>query len=163
MKNIEEKIWNHINEIVDGKPENGHRERFAAKLSAKHKPAYMLPKPYLKYAAAAAIAVIAFFVFKPEKAENGNIALTNINIEEVKQYYAMQLDDEVNTIKKLLDNVDEQHRNEILNDIKLMRMDENKIPNALDDERKAALIVLIYRRKIESLHSLQNNLLACNR
>ncbi|MDR1346942.1 MAG: hypothetical protein LBJ63_00710 [Prevotellaceae bacterium] len=164
MKNIEKKISENINEIFDSKPESGHRERFAAKLSAKRKPKYMLSKPYLKYVvAAAAIAVIAFFVFKPEKTYDGNIASADINIAEVKQYYAMQLNDEIDATKELLQNIDEQYRNEILGDIKLMELDENKIPNALDNERKAALIVSIYRRKIESLQNLQSNLLACNK
>ncbi|MDR1199672.1 MAG: hypothetical protein LBK94_11805 [Prevotellaceae bacterium] len=162
MKALEKKIQKHINDIYDCKPENGHRERFEAKLSAKRKPKYMLSKPYLKYAAAA-IAVIAFFVFKPEKTDDCNITSADINIAEVQQYYAMQLNDKVDAVKDILQNIDEQYRNEILGDIKLMEIDENKIPNMLDNERKTALIVSIYKRKIESLQNLQNNLLACNK
>ncbi|MDR2126853.1 MAG: hypothetical protein LBP63_08500 [Prevotellaceae bacterium] len=163
MKNIEKKISENLNEIFASKPEQGHRERFTAKLSLMQKPKRFTLKPYSAYiAAAAAVAVFAFFIFKTDTDENNYTASSDIRIAEVKQYYAMQLNEEIDATKKLLKNIDEQYRNEILGDIKLMEIDENKIPNTLDDERKAALIVSIYSRKIESLHHLQNNLLACN-
>ncbi|MDR2652487.1 MAG: hypothetical protein LBC68_09285 [Prevotellaceae bacterium] len=160
MKNIEKKISENINEIFGSKPEDGHRERFAAKLSSLQKPKRRTFKLYLKYVAAAAAVVVAFFALRTENIET---EYDDMQIAEVKQYYKMQLNDEIDATKELLQNIDEQYRNEILGDIKLMEIDDNKIPNALDDERKAALIVSIYRRKIESLHSLQSNLLAYNK
>ncbi|MDR2065238.1 MAG: hypothetical protein LBP85_05990 [Prevotellaceae bacterium] len=163
MKNIEKKIKENKNEIFGGKPENGHRARFAAKLSLMQKPKRISFMPYLKYIAAAAVVAVAFFIFKTEKTKNGVTAFNDVHIDEVKQYYAMQLNNEIDATKELLKNIDEQYRNEILSDIKLMEIAENKIPNALDDERKAALIVSVYRRKIEWLHNLQSNVLACNR
>ncbi|MDR0753985.1 MAG: hypothetical protein LBF04_01190 [Prevotellaceae bacterium] len=163
MKNTEKKIAENINEIFGSKLENGHRERFAAKLSLMQKPKRISFMPYLKYTAAAAVVTFAFLIFKTEKTEDGDTAFYNANIAEVKQYYAMQLNNEIDAVKKLLNNMNEPYRNEILSDIKLMEIDENKIPGALDDERKAALIVSIYRRKIESLHNIQNNVLACNK
>ncbi|MDR1552191.1 MAG: hypothetical protein LBS69_01850 [Prevotellaceae bacterium] len=163
MKNIEKKISENLNEIFDSKPASGHRERFAVKLSTWQKPKQKSFTLYLKYIAAAAAVVIAFLVLKTENIENGNTATNEIHIAEVKQYYKMRLHDEIDATKELLKNIDEQYRNEILSDIKLMEIDGNKIPSALDDERKAALIVSIYRRKIASLHSLQNNLLAYNK
>jgi hypothetical protein len=163
MKNIEKKITENLNEIFGGKPENRHRERFAAKLSAMQKPKHRSFMLCFKYIAAAAVVTLAFFIFKTEKTEDNITAFNDVHIDEVKQYYAMQMNNEIDATKELLKNIDEQYRNEILSDIKLMEITENKIPNALTNERKAALIVSIYKRKIKSLHNMQNNLLACNK
>ncbi|MDR2293284.1 MAG: hypothetical protein LBE11_07410 [Prevotellaceae bacterium] len=164
MKNVEEKISENINEIFGGKPEKGHRERFAEKLSLMQKPKHKSFISYLKYiATTAAVVAVAFFVFKTEKTEDKSTAFNDVHIAEVKQYYAMQLNDEIDATKELLKNIDEPYRNELLSDIKLMEIDENEIPNTLDNERKTALVVSIYKRKIESLHNLQSSLLACNK
>ena len=164
MKNIEKKIEENINEIFDYKPESGHRQRFEQKLSYMQKPKRIDFLAWTKYAAAAAaIIVIAFLAVKPQTLENENTALNDINIVEVEQYYGMLLDNEICATEKLVCNVDEQYRNELLRDIKLMQNNENNIPDALDDDAKAAVIMLVYTRKIESLQNIQNNLLAHNK
>ena len=163
MKNLEKKIQENIDEIFDFKPENGHCQRFEQKLAKQQKNKCTYRSTWLKYAAAAAIITIAFFVFELQTSENEDMALHDIHIIEVERYYAMQLDDEIRATKQLLDNIDEQYRNELLSDIKLMQIDKGIIPSALDDERKTALIVSVYTRKIESLQNLQSNILAYNK
>ena len=163
MKNLEKKIQENISEIFYYKPESGHRQRFEQKLTEQQKIKKMYRLSWLKYAVAAAIITIAFFVFAPQISENKNTTWQDIHIVEVERYYAMQLDDEIRATKQLLQNIDEQCRNELLRDIKLMQSDQNNIPTALDDEKKVAVIVLTYTRKIESLQNLQSNILAYNK
>ncbi|MDR1984031.1 MAG: hypothetical protein LBQ28_04315 [Prevotellaceae bacterium] len=163
MKNIEKKIRENTNEIFGNEPSDGHRERFAEKLSIMQKPKRIFLTPYLKYVAAAAIIVATLFVFKPETAENDNTAYENTRIVEVERYYAMRLDEEIDVTKELLKNIDKQYSSEILGDIQLMRIDKGNLPNALNDDRKAAIIVSVYSKKIESLKNIQNNLLAYSR
>ena len=161
MKNIEKKIQENVNEILDCKLENGHRQRFEQKLAAQQKNKHVYNLTWLKYtAAAAAILIAALFVFKPQTSDNSNTALHDIHIIEVERYYAMQLDNEIRTTKKLLLNIDEQYRDEVLHDIKLMQSDKDNLPNALADEAKAAVIVSAYTRKIESMQNIQTNLIA---
>ena len=167
MDKLKTYINSHRAEFDTDEPTQGHFERLEAKLTAvqklsaqqKSKRVYTLT--WLKYAAAAAaILIIAFFIVKPQAPNTTSIALHNAHIVEVEQYYAMQLNNEIRATKKLLVNIDEQDRNEVLQDIKLMLSDRDDIPNALDDEAKEAVIALSYTRKIEALQNLQTNLLA---
>jgi hypothetical protein len=161
MKNIEQKIRKNTSKIFYSEPANGHRERFAEKLSAMQKPKRIAFVSRFGYIAAAVI-IATFIVFAPQPAEDENTAWNDIRIIEVQRYYAMLLDDEVETTKTLLQSIDEQSRNEIFKDIKLMQADNGIIPDALTDEEKAAIIVSVYSRKFESLQNLQDNMLAYN-
>jgi hypothetical protein len=163
MQNLEHKIQENIDEVFDFKMESGHRQRFEQKLAIQRKQKRTFHLTWLKYAAAAAAITVTFFIFELQTSENENISRYDVHIVEVERYYAMQLDNEISTTTQLLNNVDEQYRDELLHDIKLMLTSENNIPNALDDEAETAVIVSVYTRKIESLQNLQSNLLAYNK
>lgn len=163
MKNTENKIRENVNQIFDSQPAEGHRERFAKKLLSQKKNKRNARIINFGYAASIAAAIIvALIIFKPEfsDSETENISWEDIRIVEVQRYYAKLLDNEINTTKELLQNIDETERSNVLSDIEMMKTDNNIIPNKMTDEEKAAVIVSVYSRKIESLQNLQNNLLA---
>ena len=163
MKNIEQKIRENTNEIFGNEPTSGHRERFAEKLSKTQKSKTIPFVSRLRYIVSAAAAIIvALFIFKPNSIDDENVAWKDNRIIEVQRYYAMLLEDEMEATKMILENIDDESRTEIYNDIKLMQTENNFISNALTDDEKAAIIVSVYSQKIESLQNIQSNLLAYN-
>jgi hypothetical protein len=161
MKNIEEKIRENAEKIFEAKLPEAHRERFADKLAKAGKTKRRALILRLAYSTSVAAAIlVGLLIFKPSDNENTAFeANKEIRIADVQQYYAMQLENEIEATKAALKNVDAENRQRIIADMEKMQTSDNDILSSrLDDEKKAALLCSNYSRKVEVLQNLQRNL-----
>jgi type VI protein secretion system component VasK len=152
MNNMLEKtIREHAGEIFAGQePAAGHRERFAAKLSAAKKRKRLRLYGIAGYAAAAAILTAVMLLSYPSADTQEE------SISEVRNYYSMQLENEARAVRQLLGKMDENERANVLKDIESIR---NEAP---PETEAPEVTIRVYQSKIEALqhirHILTNNI-----
>ncbi|MDR1407342.1 MAG: hypothetical protein LBJ23_04770 [Tannerella sp.] len=151
---LEKKIRKHVDILFDREPPTDHRERFAVKLAARKKKRHTVMIRRICGITAAAAAVIISAVFLPipfaEHAGNSD----DEPFGDVRNYYVMLLEDEVESTRQLLELVDSRNREEILQDIELLRAEPVFILEK--GEQNETLLVNVYSSKIEALQHIQN-------
>jgi hypothetical protein len=181
-QSLENKIKKHADAIFGGDVAlpSGHRERFKQRLKelndmtqaafpedteltenvrsagqpeTRQKPGKVLSFKKRLIISVAVAAVMAGFVF-----------LLNLFVEkyqpdqklaDVRNYYKMQLEIQVDETRRLIQHVDETYREALLANIE--QIENEPLPDVLiTDDEYIVLIAGIYTRKIETLQNVQN-------
>jgi flagellar basal body-associated protein FliL len=154
MNNLfEQKIKEHTNDVFRNEPADGHRERFAAKLASQKKSGRIIKiRKMIVYVAATAavLAGVVFFTQSPQT-HTGN----EDSLAEVQNYYAMLFDDKVSEIKVLLEDIDNEDKTTVLNDIEKMKIETVRTLQ-MTDEESIPFVVGLYSSKIEALEHIQD-------
>lgn len=182
---LENKIREQAGEIFgkDRELPSGHRERFERQLDELHTgrragdcqeagcPAHaenvtwagqMGGKPQksgkvislVKWLAtsAAVAAVVAALVFLPDPSAANQ---PDSKLADIRNYYTMQLEEQVDATKQLIQRVDEVHREALLANIR--QIENEPVPDVqITDDEYIVLIAGVYTHKIETLQNLQN-------
>jgi hypothetical protein len=150
---LEKKIREQAGVLFDAALPAGHRERFAAKLAARKNVRRMaLLRRIGGYAALAAALVSAVFL---ADTFTGNAGDGNEEpFDDVRNYYVMLLEEEVESTRLFLQCLDSRSREEVLRDIEAIRTEH--IPFRDGNERNEALLVDVYSSKIEALQHIRN-------
>jgi len=153
MHNIlENKIRKHAEEIFGSEPLEGHRDRFAGKLDAIASKKRFSIRQIISYAAIAAVfAGCVFFLHRTSKHD----FIFDEPLPEVQNYYAMLLQDQIDAIEQLIQQVDEQDRVSLIEDIENLQK-EADLSVAESDENNTTFIVMTYSSKIEALQHIHN-------
>ena len=154
----------------------GHRERFEQRLKAhrdsltdnndlykqdevhvtavvKQKKGFIVKFEKWFAGAAAVAAVIAGFIFLTDTTEEDNDTL---RIEDVRNYYSMQLEEQVEATKLLVSKVDEEDYRKFLTS-NIEQIENTAVPDVqVTDEEYIVLIANVYTDKIEALQNMQN-------
>jgi hypothetical protein len=146
---LEQKIRDHAGEIFGNEPADGHRERFAGKLAARKKGKRIAWKKFAGYVAAAAI-LTGLLIASPWRTppDDGQ----EESPQEVRNYYALQLEHEADGIRQLLQKMDAVEREKIRKDIASIQEEPVQ-------EEDIALIVRVYYLKIEALQHIHQVLI----
>lgn len=150
---FEQKIKEHTNDVFRNEPTNGHRERFAAKLASQKKSERIIKirKMIIYVAAAAAVLTGVVFFTQSPQTHTGN----GDSMVEVQNYYAMLFDDKVSEIKVLLENIDNEDKTIVLNDIERMKVETTRTLQ-MTDEDNIPFVVGLYSSKIEALEHIRD-------
>lgn len=143
---LEKKIKTHADELLESRPQNGHRERFAEKLAKQKKGAAIpLRKIFGYIAVAALLAGVVFFIQSPDPiTENGD------SLTDVQNYYAMEMDHKVSEIKDRLEFIHIENKADILSDIETMQSETDLILQTTEEEN-IPFVVGLYSSKMEAL------------
>ena len=152
---LENKLRENANMIFgQGKePPAGHRERFEQRLKAKavrKSGRVAVWKTGLITTAAAAVLTGFIFLLNPFAKERPNAELA-----DVRNYYNILLEEEVETTLQLIQAMDETQREILFDNVELI---ENEvIPDVqIPDDEYIILIASFYTDKIEILQNMQN-------
>lgn len=100
---------------------------------------------------AAAAVILGFIFLRPSLTSEQQ----NPELAEVRNYYNMQLEEQVDATIQLIQHVDEAHRTEFL--VNVEQIENDPIPDVqITDDEYIVLIASIYTNKIESLQNIQN-------
>ena len=169
---FESEVKKHVADILGKgcKLPEGHRERFEQRLKAhrsfltenvpdtgaveQKKGSIVLFEKWFAGAAAVA-AVIAGFIFLTytmTEEQDGS------GIENVRNYYSLQLEEQVDATKTLAQGIrEEKYRDALLNDIE--RIENEPVPDVImPDDEYIVLMANIYTKKIEVLQNIQSNI-----
>jgi hypothetical protein len=145
---LEQKIRNHAGEIFGNEPAAGHRERFAGKLAAgKNQKQLLIPWYKLSGYVAAAVVLISVVLVWQWNMQRDEIQ--EDLLVDVRNYYTMQLDNEVATLKQLLQEVDANESDKLWKDIEAIREEPVQ-------EENISLVVRVYDLKIETLQHIHH-------
>jgi hypothetical protein len=150
---LEKKIREQAGVLFDAALPADHRERFAAKLAArKNVRRTAMLRRICGYAALAAALVSAVFLADTfaGKAGDGD----EEPFDDVRNYYVMLLEEEVESTRLLLQRVDSRDREEVLRDIEAIRTEH--IPFRDSSEGNETLLVNVYSSKIEALQHIRD-------
>jgi hypothetical protein len=150
---LEKKIREHAGAVFGGELKAGHRERFAGKLAAKRNRRTALVRSITVCSAALAAAVIVAAVFLPTTFVRPADSWDDEPFGDVRNYYQMLLEEEIESTEQLLPAVDSRHREEIRQDIEFIRAETAFAENG---EQNKILLVNIYSSKIEALQHIRN-------
>ncbi|MDR2120240.1 MAG: hypothetical protein LBP64_05115 [Tannerella sp.] len=148
---LEKKIREHAEAVFGSEPAAGHRERFAGKLAARRKRRTTLLRRITACVTAAAAIVAAVFLLKTGF-EYGD-GQDEESFDDVRNYYAMLLEDEIESTEQLLPALDNGYREDIRRDIASIRAET---AFAEYGERNEILLVRVYSSKIEALQHIRN-------
>ncbi|MDR0758346.1 MAG: hypothetical protein LBF85_10955 [Tannerella sp.] len=148
---LEKKIREHATTVFGGEIKAGHRERFAGKLAAKRNRRMATVRSITACTSVAAAIIVAVFLLKPfiRPVDNRD----DEPFDDVRNYYNMLLENEIESAEQLLLSVDNRYREEILQDIEFIRTEASFPENG---EQNEILLVNIYSSKIEALQHIQN-------
>ncbi|MDR1221902.1 MAG: hypothetical protein LBL07_03365 [Tannerella sp.] len=155
---LEQKIREHFGEIFGSDLElpSGHRERFERQLKSAGQRGRDAQKAgrlkkWLIASVAAAAAVTGFLLLTDPSAESRS----GPELADVRNYYSMQLEEQVDATRQLIRHVDEAHREELLADIE--QIENEPVPDVqIPDDEYIVLIAGVYTKKIETLRNLQD-------
>ena len=103
-------------------------------------------------AAAVAAVIIGFIFLKDTTAEDNDAP----RIEDVRNYYSMQLEEQVEATKLLVSKVDEEDYRKFLSS-NIEQIENTGVPDVqVTDEEYIVLIANVYTDKIEALQNMQN-------
>ena len=139
----------------------GHRERFEQRLKTANAEAIRQSGKVAAWktrfiATAAAAAVLTGFVFllNPFAGEQASTELA-----DVRNYYSMLLEEQVEATRQLIQQVDETNREILFTDVELIENDP--IPDVqITDDEYIILVANFYTNKIEILQDMQNIIIA---
>ncbi|MDR1602810.1 MAG: hypothetical protein LBS42_10340 [Tannerella sp.] len=148
---LENKIRTHAETIFGCELKAGHRERFAGKLAAKRN---RRPVPVriitVCTTAAAAIAAAVFLLTTFVRPVDDR---DDESFDDVRNYYNMLLEDEIESTEQILLTIDNRYREEIRQDIEFIRSETSFMESG---EQNKVLLVNIYSSKIEALQHIRN-------
>jgi hypothetical protein len=148
---LEKKIREQAETVFNSEPGAGHRERFAGKLAARRKRRTAIFRSLAVCTGVAAAFLVAVLliktVFQPGDSREEE------SFDEVRNYYGMLLEDEIESTEQLLSTVDDCYRESIRKDIEFIRTDTFFPENG---EQNKFLLVSMYSSKIEALQHIQN-------
>lgn len=168
---FENRIKEHAEEIFgqDVEPLAGHRARFEQRLkglkvqepkelivktengSVNKLVRVVLLKSWLTISTAVAAVVIGCLFLLPSLTEEQQ----SPEVTEVRNYYTLQLEEQVDATMQLIQFVDEAHRTEFLTSVQ--QIENDPIPEVqITDDEYIVLISNVYANKIESLRNIQN-------
>ena len=134
-------------------PPAGHRERFEQRLKARvirKSGRVAVWKTGLITTAAAAVLTGFIFLLNPFAVKQQNTELA-----DVRNYYNMLLEEEVETTLQLIQQVDETLREILLDNVELI--ENEPIPDVqITDDEYIILVASLYTNKIEILQNMQN-------
>jgi hypothetical protein len=145
---LEQKIRNHAGEILGNEPAAGHRARFAGKLAAGKKQK-RFPIPWYKLSGYVAAAVVSICIVLVCQWRMQRDEVQEDLPVDVRNYYAMQLDHEVASLKQLLQEMDANESDKLWKDIEAIREEPVQ-------EENIALVVRVYDLKIETLQHIHH-------
>jgi hypothetical protein len=150
---LEKKIGEHADAVFAAAPPAGHRERFAAKLAARRERGRRaVLRRICGYAAVAAAFVAAVFLanrFAGREDGGGEEPF-----DDVRNYYVMLLEEEVESTRPLLQRVDSRSREELVRDIESICAEHAAFRDG--GERNEALLVNVYSSKIEAVQHIRS-------
>jgi len=181
LDNILEKvIKEHAEELFSSELLQGHRERFADKLSAAanvgQKRRFFLKghcerptgeivasdsrkktfnRRIISYASIAA--VLAGCIFMLYRAYSMSYHQESESLSEVQNYYSVLLQDKIDDVEQLLQQIDENDRAALIKDIENM-FEEADYAIRNSEEKNAGFVVTTYSAKIETLQHIQTML-----
>lgn len=148
----------------------GSRERFLDKLEHAERPRHRRLKLYIGVLSAMAAAVIGFVLMlvRPRSAVDSTPTQMELTIAEVKGYYKAKLWSESEYIVMLTENMDEDTRNELLQEVQELEQGPDSLVERLQDEPvsddlKIFYITQVYRshlRSLQQIHSLLDERMA---
>ena len=107
-------------------------------------------------ALAAAVALTAVWLWPTTVASDGCDDAAESPVE-VQRYYAMKLDHELEATRTLIDNIDDEDRRDLLDELHAMQAEDMPDVQLADDEQ-ITLIVRVYTSKIDALKRIQTQL-----
>ena len=190
---FESEVKKHAGDIFGQNCElpEGHRERFEQRLKARrgnlmddNEQKYIISEPekeldnipdtetvkqkkgiFIQFekwfaGAAAVAAVIACFIFLTDtttEEQDGS------RIEDVRNYYSMQLEEQVDATKTLAQGIrEEKYRDALL--VNIERIESEPVPDVvMPDDDYIVLMANIYTKKIEVLKNIQSNIKDTNK
>jgi hypothetical protein len=152
---LERKIREHAGEIFGSGAAlpAGHRERFEQRLKPAGRTGKGARKPgglkkWLIASVAAAASAVAGFIFLPDSRSGSELS-------DVRNYYNMQLEEQIDVTRQLIRHVGESGRKELLAGIE--QIENEPVPDVqVPDDEYIVLIAEVYTEKIETLQQLQN-------
>ncbi len=143
-------------------PPAGHRERFVGRLDAwrasRRRRRLSWRLTFGAVTLAAAVALTAVWLWPTTTATNDvrSDDATESPVE-VQRYYAMRLDHELEATRTLIDNIDDEDRRDLLDELHAMQAED--VPDVqLADDEQITLIVRVYTSKIDALKRIQTQL-----
>ena len=136
---FEEYIKNNSDKFNNEEPAAGHFERFEKKLS--HRKQRVLRRPPFYWAAAAligAIVISSLFISRPDEK-----CILSDEVENVKNYYAAQMDSEIEHLQSVLVNKSPAVREKIMKDVMDMKAHSEKFPEQFCDGANSKVIIAI--------------------
>lgn len=132
----------------------GSRERFLDKLEHAERPRHRRLKLYIGVAAAMAAAVIGFVLLlvRPRSAADSTPTQMELTIAEVKGYYKAKLWSESEYIVMLTENMDEDTRNELLQEVQELEQGPDSLVERLQDEPVSDDLKIFYITQVYCSH-----------
>jgi len=190
---FESEVKKHTGDIFGQNCElpGGHRERFEQRLKARrgnltddNEQKYIISEPeneldnipdtetvkqkkgiFIQFekwfaGAAAVAAVIAGFIFLTDTTTDEQ---DGSRIEDVRNYYSMQLEEQVDATKTLAQGIrEEKYRDALL--VNIERIESEPVPDVvMPDDDYIVLMANIYTKKIEVLKNIQSNIKDTNK
>ena len=154
-------IRDNVDRFNDEEPPEGHRERFERRLksiSDKKQNKTLISKNLLFYLSAAAviIGIASSLLFIADNGNNANtLCLLSDEMTEAQNYYASELNLNVEKLEKILVCVDEETQTEIMSEIEIIMEDSKNLPSILcnDNDESFGILLEFYNSKI---HTVQN-------
>jgi len=151
--NLENKIKEHAEAIFGGEPLQGHRDRFAEKLETVNRKRRIPLRKIYSYISIAAV-FAGFIILLHHFYFNESIQESE-SLSEVQNYYSMLLQDQIDSIEQLLQQVNEDDRPGLRNDIENLLKDADfEIQSS--GKNNAEFIVMTYSTKIEVLQHIHD-------
>lgn len=160
-RKLENKIKKHAEEIFgQGKnPPAGHRVRFEQRLKEQQKVRMQnerntrrlpIKKYVLRVAAVAALLAGLLWGWQQKTDESAYP-----DVAEVRNFYHIQLEEQVDATKQLVQMIDGKHRDALLAHVE--HIEKDPIPEVqLPDDEYIVLLADVYSQKIESLQHIQH-------
>ena len=142
-------------------PPAGHRERFEQRLKTANTEAIRQSGKvaawkmrFVATGAAAAVLIGFVFLLNPLEGKQQSTALA-----DVRNYYHMLLEEQVETTRQLIQQVDETQREILFADVEFI--ENEPIPDVqITDDEYIILVASFYTNKIEILQNMQNIIIA---
>jgi len=151
---LSELFRQHRSNFDTAVPPFGHFERFEQQLEQHEKRRHRQSRIWIITTSVAAIITIILmfqflYVIPPQP---------NISFQEIAGFYNMQLNEKIDHIKNNLQNLDNQSRQELLNDLTVMQESNKKFnPQNLNtsQENQIAWMIQRYNLQMESLQRIE--------
>ena len=157
---LDDYIKNNADKFNDEEPPEGHRQRFEQRLKGisvkKRNKIPILKNAYFYPAAAIIIGITSGLLFLARSGNAAHICLLSEEMLETQNYYASELDTNVERLKKILADVDADARAEVMTEVEIIMEDSEKLPPVLCNNNDESFNVLVnfYNSKINTVQNI---------
>ncbi len=155
---LEDFVKDNYEEFNDHEPVDGHFERFETKLKRNREPQYFSFKPYYWVAAFFIGLVIVSSLYFNYQVNLSKDCIPSEEIQNIQNYYAAQMNEEIEKLQFVLEDVTPDIRTKIIEDVQTMKNDSEKLPATFckgpNNKKAIAVIITHYEAKIKAIRSI---------